>query len=291
METKLRRGAGGGLERSCRSAGSDWLRSRPLAEGVHALQAWFAGHAFDRHRHDTYAIGVTDEGVQAFDYRGAARIRTPGQVVVLHPDEAHDGHAGTPDGFGYRIVYVAPARIGEAVLAICGRRAALPFVRPQVSADGPLASAVNAAFQLDPEPLAVDALVLSLAEALVAADPSCAAGARRVRVDANALARARLFLDAETARVVRSSELEQVSGLERYDLARQFRAAFATSPYRYSLLRRLDRARAELARQRPPGAVALATGFADQAHLTRMFRRAFGMTPGRYAALDEGAGR
>ena len=54
---------------------------------------------------------LTEVGVQAFDYRGVAEVSTPGQVVVLHPDETHDGRAGTPDGFGYRIVYVAPARI------------------------------------------------------------------------------------------------------------------------------------------------------------------------------------
>ena len=96
---------------------------------MQALQAWFAGRGFAPHRHDTYAIGLTDTGVQAFDYRGATRISTPGEVVVLHPDETHDGRAGTPDGFGYRIVYVAPARIHEAARAIRGRPCALPFAR------------------------------------------------------------------------------------------------------------------------------------------------------------------
>ena len=60
---------------------------------MQVLEAWFAGHGFDTHRHDTYAIGLTDVGVQAFDYRGAAEISTPGKVVVLHPDETHDGRA------------------------------------------------------------------------------------------------------------------------------------------------------------------------------------------------------
>ncbi|WP_408632094.1 hypothetical protein [Moritella yayanosii] len=31
------------------------------------LQAWFAGPAYDTHRHDTYAIGLTDQGVQSYD--------------------------------------------------------------------------------------------------------------------------------------------------------------------------------------------------------------------------------
>src|SRR5262249_12439796 len=71
----------------------------------------------------------------------------------------------------------------------------------------------------------------------------------------------------------------------RYELARQFRAAYGTSPYRYSVMRRLDFARTRLGGAMPLVEVALSAGFADQAHFTRMFRRAFGVTPGRYAEL------
>jgi AraC-like DNA-binding protein len=259
---------------------------------VQLLQAWFAGHGFDKHRHDTYAIGLTDVGTQAFDYRGVAEISTPGKVVVLHPDEAHDGRAGSADGFGYRIVYVVPALIHEAARAICGHPCALPFVREPVTANETLASAVEAAFRLSPEPLAIDSLILCLAESLLAADPSCGGDAAPIRLDGRALARARQFLDAETTRVIRSSELEAVTGLTRYDLARQFRSAFGTSPYRYSQMRRLDRARTQLGPDRSLADVALAAGFADQAHLSRMFKSAFGVTPARYRALatSRGAG-
>src|SRR5580765_3684246 len=264
MVNKLRGDGGPGLERSCRAQDSGWLRSRELVPGVQLLQAWFAGHGFDTHRHDTYAIGLTDIGVQAFDYRGVARTSTPGKVVVLHPDEAHDGRAGAPDGFGYRIVYVAPARVQAAARAICRRPCALPFVRDPVMVNATLASAIDAAFRLDPEPLASDDLILRLGEALFAADPSCGVGAAPVRLDGSALARARQFLDAKTTRVIRSSELEEVTGLTRYDLARQFRSGFGTSPYRYSLMRRVDFARSQLRRNRSLADVALAAGFADQ---------------------------
>jgi AraC-like DNA-binding protein len=285
MVSTLRGVGSSGLERSCGARRSDWLRSRALADGVEVLQAWFAGHGFDTHRHDTYAIGVTDVGVQAFGYRGAAKVSTPGEVTVLHPDETHDGRAGTPDGFGYRIVYVAPTRIQEAAHAIRGRPCALPFVREPVTTNARLARAVDAAFRLGAEPLAIDDLILSLAEALLDADPACRRGAAPMRLDDGALARARAFLDTETTRVIRSSELEALTGLTRYDLARQFRAAFGTSPYRYSLLRRLDSAREQLRRSGSLADVGLASGFADQAHFSRMFKSAVGLTPARYRAL------
>src|SRR5262249_20518379 len=174
---------------------------------------------------DTYAIGLTDIGVQAFDYRGVAEASTPGQVVVLHPDETHDGRAGTPDGFGYRIVYVAPARIHEAARAICGRACPLPFVRKPVVTNQAVAAAIEAAFRLDPEPLAIDSLVVGLTAALLDADPACRQDPTAAPLDERALSRARAFLDAETDRVIRSSELEAITGLTRYDLARPLRRA------------------------------------------------------------------
>jgi AraC-like DNA-binding protein len=279
MAPSLGSSAREGLERSC----GDWLRSRGPIGGVELLQAHFGGRGFAPHRHDTYGIAVTDLGVQTFDYRGSLQRSLPGQVTVLHPDEQHDGRAGTEGGFGYHIVYVAPAQISVAVGAITGRPTPLPFVREPVSPSPLLARAVRDAFQSDLEPLARDALILRLAEGLLAADPSLPTAARP-RLDLAALARAREFLDSRQT-VVRSAELEAVAGLSRYELARQFRTAYGTSPYRYSLLRRLDVARAGLLGGQRLVEVALAAGFADQAHFTRLFASTYGMPPGRYARL------
>ena len=285
MASRLRRSAGEGLERSCR--GPDWVRGRPPAGGVELLQAWFEGRAFSRHRHDTYAIGLTEAGVQAFDYRGRVERSLPGEVVVLHPDEPHDGRAGAEGGFGYRIVYVEPARIAEAVRAVTGRPSPLPFLREPVTHNRTLARAVKAAFHSGQEPLALDAVILRFAEGLLEGDPDAVPASPPRHLDHAALARARAFLDRRRT-VVRSSELEAISGLSRYDLARQFRARYATSPYRYSLLRRLDFARARLRDGEALAEVALEAGFADQAHFTRMFRAAYGLTPKRYARLSAG---
>jgi AraC-like DNA-binding protein len=77
--------------------------------------------------------------------------------------------------------------------------------------------------------------------------------------------------------------LERLAGLDRWTLARQFRAAFGTSPSRFRTLRQLDIARAALRRGLRPAEAALAAGFADQSHLTRQFKRAYGLTPARWA--------
>lgn len=280
---------GVGLERSCEGTAAGWIVTTRPVEGVELFHAGFTGEAYQRHRHDTYAVGVTERGVQLFDYRGATRVSTRGQVVVLYPDEVHNGRAGTDEGFGYRIIYIEPARLAEALRSLRGKPSPLPFVGDPVSTNPRLARAVEEAFRVPLEPLSADSLVVDLAGALLAAADGGGGSALLQRVDVAALERARQYLDAEKTRVVHSTELQSITGLTRYDLARQFRVMFGTSPYRYLLMRRLAFARDRIHHDRPLVEVAYEAGFADQAHFTRVFKSAFGLTPGRYRALRAGA--
>lgn len=248
------------------------------------MEAFFSGHGFDPHRHDTYAMGFTLDGVQCFRYRGAARLSTAGQVFVLHPDEVHDGRAGTPRGFHYSILYIEPRLIQEA---LGGPARPLPFVRDAVSKDGRLAAAIRPALEEleDPlEDLQRDEVVLGITRALCAADGSFPRRAIR-NVHRRAVHEAREFLDAKADGKVRSEELEAATGLSRFALARHFRACLGTTPYRYLVMRRLARARSLLSKGEPLAGVAANCGFADQSHMTRLFKKTYGLTPGRWTAI------
>lgn len=249
--------------------------------GLLRLTARFGGHAYDRHRHETYGVGITLWGAQSFHYRGGLRTSRAGQVMVLHPDEEHDGHAGVPDGFAYRMLYVDPGDISKA-----GGGAA-PFV-PDVVADDPaLAALLREAFADFPgplEPLAVDGVIGRLAE-LLSRRSDAPSRKRHEGVAYRRVRAAHDFLIAEAPRIVTSSELERISGLDRFALSRHFRAVFGTSPHRFQVGRRLDRARALIATGTSLAEAASAAGFADQSHLTRHFVARFGLTPGRWKAL------
>jgi AraC-like DNA-binding protein len=282
MLEKHSKAGGVGLERLCRQ---DWVQSTDTDYGVEFFEAWFQGHPYQKHRHDTYTICLTTSGVLGFDYRGNSEISTPGQVVVLHPDEVHDGYAGTEEGFGYRQLYVEPAVIFEAIQSLCPHPCSLPFVRTPVSMNRKLSAAIISAFECTREPLAIDSLIVQVAEGLLEADPNCKQVPLPRHLDVAALNRARQYLDTQKTRVVHSVELEALTGLTRYELARQFRLMCGTSPYRYLLMRRLDFARHQLTQGRSLVEVALEAGFADQAHFSRMFKATFGITPALYRAL------
>jgi AraC-like DNA-binding protein len=164
--------------------------------------------------------------------------------------------------------------------------ASLPFVPEAVSQDRAIAALLEEAFAGFPgafDPLAADAAVAGLADAL----------ARRGRLRRKSLGasphrasdRVRQLLDAEYGRPLDSDDLERVSGLDRFSLARAFRAAFGTAPHRYLVARRVAAARRLIADGTALAEIAAACGFADQSHLNRHFKAHIGVTPGRYARL------
>jgi AraC-like DNA-binding protein len=65
--------------------------------------------------------------------------------------------------------------------------------------------------------------------------------------------------------------------------AREFKRLTGFAPHQYVLGRRVERARALLARgERSITEVALTVGFSSQSHLTTAFRRVYGTTPAAY---------
>ncbi|MGV8939316.1 MAG: AraC family transcriptional regulator [Allorhizobium sp.] len=271
-----------GLERSCSIPAQPRIRTGAASRGIERIEASFHGDGFAPHRHDTYALGLTLSGVQTFDYRGESRFSRPGNVIVLHPDERHDGAAGTDDGLLYRMLYLPPD-----LLQCAGGRSggALPFVPQPVLQDAALAAALGEAlldFDHAPETLALDDLLGRLSDGLwLNADDRASPLKPSTR---QALWTCRDHLYDNCSKAINSQDLEAISGLDRYSLARQFRALFGTSPHRYLIMRRLDRARADLSRGADLATAAAGAGFADQSHFNRHFKKTYGMTPGRWLA-------
>jgi AraC-like DNA-binding protein len=83
--------------------------------------------------------------------------------------------------------------------------------------------------------------------------------------------------------------LERIADMNRFALARAFRAAFGTSPHRYLVARRIARAQRLMAAGTPLAEAAIAAGFADQSHFTRHFKAHMGLTPGRFISLQRAA--
>ena len=232
--------------------------------------------AFAPHRHDTYTLALTLSGVQCFDYCGETRHSTPGGVVVLHPDEIHDGRPGTEDGFSYLALTLRPDWLGRVRP---GR--GLPFLTGGLSRNPRLVQAVQTLYALpeDATTLDEDTALIELAQAL---DALCDAPAPVLRLARETVGQACCLIRESLETGISLDTLEQETGMDRWQLCRAFRAVQGTSPGRYLTLRRLDRVQAGIRSGESLAGAALSAGFADQAHMTRQFKAAFGISPGQW---------
>jgi AraC-like DNA-binding protein len=272
----------GAARRPARAA--EWARYRRAVDlPVEVMRAHFVEHVYDRHSHDTYSFGVTEEGVQAFRCRGAARASAAGMIMAFNPDDPHDGHAGGPAGFTYGMLHLGTDLVADVLADAGGRRAGLPLFTEPVLDDGPLArrlrrmlALLDGATRLETHELVTGA-ILAMVERhagplVTAAAPAPGAVPSRVRD----------LLHDRFAEDLGADDLAGAVGLSRFQVSRQFKEAYGIPPSAYLRQVRLRQARRRLAAGAAIAEVAVESGFADQAHLTRWFRRTYGITPAVY---------
>lgn len=242
---------------------------------VERLEAFFSGNAYGTHRHDSYAISIALTGVQNFNYRGASRFNEPGRCMILHPDELHDGQAGTEFGMRYRVAYINPVDIQNVL-----QGTALPFIEDGTSNNPKLCRAVcnilgdlnNTLDGLEYQD-AIHDLATAMQQSTKTQMKSHKSG------DYRAVKLAQEFIIENLNKTISMDDLEQITDRDRWQLSRDFRVLFGTSPYRYLVLRRLDKARSMMLTGVSAADTAIACNFSDQSHMNRHFKKAFGLTP------------
>jgi len=265
----------------------NWIDlSQDTETGIESIRAHFQGHAYDPHWHDSFLVGVTEQGVQQFNCRRIRHFSTPGKVFMLEPGELHDGHAPTEEGFTYSMLYLDPQWLERELLTLfehAPHNCQLGFTQT-LSQDRGLATVISHAFRaLHDSDLrivrqsAVDDLLGALTRHMdwrkrLSPDP-------RLPLSAQV---ARDFLHAHGCEDIGLDDLARACGVDRFRLTRAFKAAFGLAPHAYLIQLRLAKARQLLARGVSPVQVASAVGFADQSHMGRWFRRAYRLTPADY---------
>jgi AraC-like DNA-binding protein len=250
---------------------------RPRVPGVlEVFHAHFVEYAYPMHVHDSWTLLIVDDGAVRYDLDRHERGTPHDTVTLLPPHVPHNGSPATPGGFRKRVLYLDSTHLGDELIGAAVDRPDLrdPLLRLRVGQ-------LHGALTRSGEELEAASRLALVAERL-----RTRLGAtdvlRPARVDPPLARRLRELLDE---RLVEGIALGEAAGLVHAHpahLVRAFSAAFGMAPHQYLTARRVERARRLLLAGQSPGAVAAATGFYDQAHLTRHFKKLVGVPPGRY---------
>jgi len=260
----------------------EFIMRRSAAAGVEAVEA-ATRHAFPRHTHQHYGIGLIHQGAQrSASGRGMVEAGA-GDIITVNPNEVHDGFPIGEAGRSWRILYFEPGLIERATLDVYqGKSAPQELAHPVISKSraAGLFERLFAAMTADTHEdgaLRREELLLSLVAQLFErrdAPPPVPAAIRR------ALQR----IDDAPARHATLADLAREAGLGRFQVLRGIARATGLTPHAYLMQRRVDLARRLIAQGTPLAEAAAASGFADQSHMTRLFVRKYGLSPGAYAA-------
>jgi len=233
--------------------------------------------AFGRHTHDDFGIGLIERGAQkSASGRGVVEAG-PGDIITVNPGEVHDGKPFDASGRRWRMLYVEPARLLDAARDVAPG-VSFEFTAPVIR-DAVLAGRFRALFDavtMD-DALPADTALLALAAQLVQPVPR-----ERPALVAGVLA-ARERIDDDPATPLTLADMAAAAGLGRYQFLRAFTRLTGLPPHAYLLQRRVQQARGLVRGGMALADAAMASGFADQSHMTRCFTRSFGLTPGAFA--------
>ncbi|WP_329218588.1 AraC family transcriptional regulator [Streptomyces sp. NBC_01485] len=251
---------------------------RPAVAGVvEVFHARFTEYAYPMHVHDAWTLLIVDDGAVRYELDRHEHGTPHDTVTLLPPHVPHNGSAATPGGFRKRVLYLDAGVLGEELIGSAVDAPGLwdPVLRRRVGQ-------LHSALARPGDELEADSRLALIGERL-------RVHLRAQRPDGPARrdpALARRLRELLDERVVEGLVLDEAAGLVQAHpahLVRAFSGAYGIAPHQYLTARRVDLARRLLLDGRPPGEVAAAAGFYDQAHLTRHFRKLVGVTPGRYA--------
>ncbi len=249
---------------------------RPRIPGVvEVFHAHFTEYAYPMHVHDAWTLLIVDDGAVRYDLDRHEHGTPHDTVSLLPPHVPHNGSPATPQGFRKRVLYLDGSHLGDELIgpAVDGPDLRDPVLRLRVGQ-------VHAALGRPGDELEAESRLVLVGERL--RDHLRRRESRTGRPDP-ALARSlRELLDEHVTEGLVLADAARLLHAHPAHLVRAFSAAYGIAPHQYLTSRRVGRARRLLLDGLAPGEVAAATGFCDQAHLTRHFKKLVGVPPGRY---------
>jgi AraC-like DNA-binding protein len=264
----------------------------PDLHNAQMLKGIYVDHAYPWHAHEEVTINLVIEGAIHLRHRSLEADAAAGFFCIANAEELHRGHSATPRGWSCRTLHLHPEISRGLAEEIASFRSS-----PHIAFRGPIVADPDMAqdflhlhrlCEKHGSSLERQTLFLSFLAKLLARHAETRLEISRPAREPSAVRRAREYLDEHLLDKVTLEDLATAAGITPFRLLRAFRHAFGLTPHAYQLQARVRAAHALIVRHTAPLAdIALTTGFADQAHLTRVFKSVMGATPGQFQGVDQ----
>lgn len=274
-----------GIDRPVSAKGEQAVfRCHPRFRDMGMLTARFRRHRYNLHTHPTYVVALVTQGCERVRVGRRCEQVPTGTVLVVNPEEVHDGEAGCEEGWTYRTFYPT-VPLMEGVARELGVPSA-PLFPPTALRDPVLARQLLLAHRTAEQGDVLggeETMLLALRRLVLGHAGGCRAAQRLTRSGAaRRLATYREMIEDDPAVRFGLDDFARATGVTRFQVIRDFKQAAGLTPFAYLRDCRVRLAGNLIERGATLADAAAAAGFADQSHFCRVFRRARGFTPGLF---------
>ena len=249
-----------------------FIEARAVQDGRHVC--------YDKHSHPHFSIGAITGGHSHYLNQRSRQEVGPGSLVLMNPEEVHACNPIAAQPWSYLMFYLDTdwlrSQQEEAGLGSEFRPFDMTASRDPLLYQG--LQHLHHQLVQGPDPLAREVACHLFSRQLLARLTPASWDDRPPQH----LQRAAELMQDDSASPLSLAELSAVAGLTPSHFVRAFSHHYGMTPHAYLLDRRIRHARTLLRQGQPLVEVALASGFADQAHFQRQFKRRVAATPGQY---------
>ena len=249
-----------------------FIEARAVQDGRHVC--------YDKHSHPHFSIGAITGGHSHYLNQRSRQEVGPGSLVLMNPEEVHACNPIADQPWSYLMFYLDTdwlrSQQEEAGLGSEFRPFDMTASRDPLLYQG--LQHLHHQLVQGPDPLAREVACHLFSRQLLARLTPASWDDRPPQH----LQRAAELMQDDSASPLSLAELSAVAGLTPSHFVRAFSHHYGMTPHAYLLDRRIRHARTLLRQGLPLVEVALASGFADQAHFQRQFKRRVAATPGQY---------
>lgn len=252
------------------------------SQDISLIRAQYQEFAFQRHYHLDFHIGLITQGQQKFVYKGTSYHAGAGQVVMMPPDELHDGHSELESGYQVSVFSVSPQRLSD----LADQREhghTLSFSELILSDQATFLQLCNLHALLinqNISQLAQDCLPYEGFSTIV--DRYVKFGSKsQVQLGIQSIHTLKEYLMANLDQPVRLEQLSDLCDLTTTQFQRHFKNKMGITPYAWLSRLRMEQGMRLIKSGVSGTEVAHQVGFYDQAHFSKAFKTAFGVSPSK----------
>lgn len=253
-----------------------FIEARSIADGREVC--------YTRHAHEQFSIGAITAGRSTYVHEQSAIEVQTGTVVLMNPGDVHACNPIDDQPWSYRMLYLDTPWLTDLQHQL-GFSAQLDFRRFAAThtLDRGLFDGLNQLYEvlIDDQTDSLhkhSAVVAYFTEVQTRLNPAQVS----LREPNVKLERAADYLREHCTQALKLEDICAAADLSPSYLIRSFKQHYGLTPHAYLVNQRIQFAREQLRQGRLIADVALAAGFADQAHFQRAFKQHLAATPGQY---------